>query len=165
MNSSSSVLLVDDDKNDVLLTQLAFEAAGLSNLVLVVRDGYEAIRYLSGEGIYLDRTRYPLPGLVLLDLNMPVLTGFQVLEWLQCDPAAPRVVVVVLTASSNPADIERAMSLGAADYRVKPSNFAHLIPILRELQARWLGPDSNLLVAPENPPALDTRQWPPGLNG
>lgn len=138
------ILLVEDDDNDVLLTQLAFQASGLSNSLLVVRNGYEAIRYLSGDGIYLDRTRYPIPGLVLLDLNMPVMTGFQVLEWLQRHPAAPKVVVTVLTASSDPADMDRAMFLGAADYRIKPSNSARLAPILRELNARWLTPNQGL---------------------
>src|SRR5512142_3278835 len=131
MNTSAPILLVEDDENDVLLAEIAFQAAGLSNPLLVVRNGYDAIRYLNGDGIYANRTQYPTPGLVLLDLNMPRLTGFQVLEWLQRDPGAPKVVVIVLTASSNPADIARARSLGAADYRVKPTNSAHLVPIFR----------------------------------
>jgi DNA-binding response OmpR family regulator len=80
---------------------------------------------------------FPIPGLVLLDLNMPILTGFHVLEWLQRHPTS-KAVVIVLTASSNPTDIEKVMSLGTAEYRVKPINSAHLVPILRELQARWL---------------------------
>jgi CheY-like chemotaxis protein len=140
MNPSAPILLVEDDENDVLLTQLAFRTAGMSNPLQVAHSGYEAILYLGGDGIYVDRTRYPIPDLMLLDLSMPVLTGFDVLEWLRGHPPTSEVVVIVLTASSNPADIERAMALGAADYRVKPSNSAHLVQILRELRARWLGP-------------------------
>lgn len=78
--------------------------------------------------------------MMLLDLHMPILTGFDVLEWLQCHPFTPKPVLIVLTASSNPADIERALSLGVAEYRVKPSNSERLVPMLRELHARWLAP-------------------------
>lgn len=144
VNTSAPILLVEDDQNDVLLTKLAWGKAGISNPLLLVGNGYEAICYLNGDGIYANRTQYPIPGLVLLDLNMPMLTGFQVLEWLQRHPGAPKVVVTVLTASSNPADIARALSLGAADYRVKPTNSAHLVTMLREFQARWLSPDQGL---------------------
>ena len=158
MNHDSPILLVDDDDNDVLLAQIAFQEAGLSNPLPVVRNGAEAIHYLSGDGIYADRARFPIPGLVLLDLNMPLLSGFQVLEWLQHHPAS-NVVAIVLTASSNPNDVERAMSLGAADYRVKPTNSAHLVPIFRELHARWLAP-GQVPEARAVPPPLPTVPLP-----
>src|ERR1043165_7389245 len=78
----ATVLLVEDDPDDVLLTQIAFEKARLVNPLKVVRDGEEAIAYLSGEPPYDDRERFPLPILLLLDLKMPKVNGFQVLEWL-----------------------------------------------------------------------------------
>src|SRR5512140_1476460 len=107
MHYPSPILLVEDDDNDVVLTELAFQASGLSNHLLVVRNGEEAIRYLNGDGIYVERSRYPLPGMMFLDLNMPLRTGFQVLEWLQRHPRSSKLVTIVLTASSSPADIRR----------------------------------------------------------
>ena len=76
----STVLLAEDDPDDVLLTQLAFERARLANPLQVVRDGEEAIAYLSGEGAFADRDRFPMPILLLLDLKMPKMDGFQVLD-------------------------------------------------------------------------------------
>ena len=101
-----------------------------------------------------------MPGLVLLDLNLPLLTGFHVLEWLQRHPAS-KVVVIVLTASSNPADLEKAMSLGAADYWLKPTNSAHLVPMFREMQARWLAPDQSpdAALGPLPPAVPNVPQW------
>lgn len=171
LNNSVPILLVEDDENDIILTELAYEVVGLANPLLVVRNGSEAIRYLSGDGIYFDRARYPFPGMILLDLNMPILTGFDVLEWLQCHPVKSKVIVVVLTASSNTADIDRAMSLGAADYRVKPNNSARLVPLLRELEARWLETDQSLEVLTAVPPVLANvpsqphRSIPSGTSG
>jgi CheY-like chemotaxis protein len=139
MNSSGPVLLAEDDENDIFFMELAFHKAGFTHPLMVVRNGQETIRYLSGQGIYADHERYPNPCLVLLDISMPILTGLDVLKWLQHQPqVANRVPIVVLTSSSDPCDIQRAKTLGAADYRIKPTNADNLVPILRELQARWL---------------------------
>ncbi|MHC1764650.1 MAG: response regulator [Verrucomicrobiia bacterium] len=142
-----AILLAEDDENDVLFMQMALARSGIPYRLMVVRNGEQAVQYLSGEGIYADRQRYPMPSLLLLDLGMPVLSGLEVLEWLQHGSAAREFVVVVLTSSPDPSDIERARSLGADDYRVKPSNAADLTPMLLELQARWLAPGQNRLVA------------------
>src|SRR5437870_4801039 len=108
MSESATVLLAEDDPNDVLLTQLAFDKARLANPLQVVRDGEEALMYLQGEGIYADRRRFPLPILLLLDLKMPKVNGFQVLEWLRDHPMLRRLPVAVMTASDHDPDATRA---------------------------------------------------------
>lgn len=140
MNPSGAILQAEDDENDVFFMQMAMARSGIPNPLVVVRNGEQAIQYLSREGMYADRKLYPNPCLLLLDLGMPVLSGLEVLEWLQHWPTARDFLVVVLTSSSDPSDIDRAKSLGADDYRLKPSNAADLTPMLLELQARWLAP-------------------------
>lgn len=135
-----SATLAEDDENDVLFMQMAMTRSGIPNPLAVVRNGEQVIQYLSGEGMYADRKRYPSPCLLLLDLGMPVLSGLEVLEWLQHRPVARDFLVVVLTSSADPSDVERVTSLGADEYRLKPSNAAGLVPMLLELQARWLAP-------------------------
>jgi CheY-like chemotaxis protein len=142
-----AILMAEDDENDVLFMQIALARSGLPYGLVVVRNGEQAVQYLSGEGVYADRQRYPKPCLLLLDVGMPVLSGLEVLEWLQHCPTAREFVVVVLTSSADPSDIERARSLGADDYRIKPSNAADLTPMLLELQARWLAPGQSPLAA------------------
>lgn len=138
MDRDTPILLVEDDENDIFFFDYALKELCLPNRLMVVRNGRDAIRYLAGEGIYADREQYPKVGLVLLDLNMPLLTGMEVLGWLQHQPFARELVVVVLTASADPSDIEKAAALGAAEYRIKPTNGLDLIPMLRDLAARWL---------------------------
>lgn len=140
MNPCGPILLAEDDENDVLFMQMAITRSGIPNPLVVVRNGEQAIQYLSHKGMYADRERYPNPCVLLLDLGMPVLSGLDVLEWLQHWPTARAFLVVVLTSSADPSDIERAKSLGADDYRLKPSNAANLSPMLLELQTRWLAP-------------------------
>jgi len=86
MLQEATILLVEDDSNDVFLMERAFNKARLANPLKVVRDGEEAISYLLGEGIYADRAEYPMPFMILLDLKMPRLSGFEVLEWLESQP-------------------------------------------------------------------------------
>src|SRR5690349_127052 len=101
MFDNATVLLAEDNAHDVWLTQRAFVKARLANRLEVVRDGEQAIDYLSGQGRYVDRKRYPLPILLLLDLYMPKVDGFQVLEWLREHPGLDRLPVAVLTASDH----------------------------------------------------------------
>jgi CheY-like chemotaxis protein len=101
-------LLAEDSQNDVFLMQQAFKKAGLPNPIQVVADGEEAISYLKGEGRYSDRAQYPLPMAVLLDLKMPRMNGFEVLEWVRKQPNLKRVVVIILTASNRSSDADRA---------------------------------------------------------
>src|SRR5207249_4077899 len=107
------ILLAEDNADDVLLIQRAFQKAGLRQALQVVQDGGQAIDYLSGNGIYADRDKYPLPYLLLLDLKMPGTDGFEVLQWARSDPNIKRLLIVVLTASNLQEDVDRAYDLGA----------------------------------------------------
>ena len=138
MSAKAVVLLAEDEPTDVYFVQWAFKEAGLPHQVFTAADGQEAVDYLSGEGPFTDRQKYPLPDLLLLDLKMPRLTGFDVLQWLQERPQFQDLTVLVLTSSDYPGDVARARELGADDYRVKPSNPFELVKLVRELDAKWL---------------------------
>ena len=136
--SLGTVLLAEDEPNDALLIQRAFRKAGVANATQVVADGDGAIAYLAGTGPYADRDRYPLPALLLLDLKMPRMSGFDVLAWLRAQPGLRRLPVVVLTSSRESTDINRAHELGANSYLVKPVAFESLLEIVRTLSRYWL---------------------------
>ena len=138
MIERATVLLAEDDPDDVLLTQIAFEKARLANPLQVVRDGEEAIAYLKGEGRYADRDRFPPPILLLLDLKMPKLNGFQVLEWLRSQPRLRRLPVAVMTSSDHDPDAARAFELGADSYLNKPPNAEALLALVQRLHAYWM---------------------------
>jgi CheY-like chemotaxis protein len=133
-----AILLVDDDPNDVLLVQRALKKAGLSYPLIHKHDGEEAIDYLSGKPPYSDRAKHPLPTLILLDIKMPKLTGFDVLNWIQSQPTLAKIPVVILTASVRQEDQSQAEQLGAVGYRTKPVDFAELVNIIRDVDTRWL---------------------------
>ena len=137
----SIILLVEDDPNDAHLAQRALQRAGASQEILHLQDGEEAINYLSGKPPFGDRSRYPMPSLVLLDLKMPRMSGFDVLAWLQGHPelAALPVVVTVRTGSIEPQDVVNAKRLGAVGYEVKPIDFGKLVEIAKGIDSRWLG--------------------------
>ena len=136
----ASVLYVEDDDNDVLFMQVAFRKAGLPHSLQIVRNGKEAMDYLAGNEPYADRAKYPQPCLVLLDLNMPVCTGFDVLKWARQQPQFQRLPIVVLTASSKESDRKLAQLLGANEFVTKPNDTRELPGLLRGLRDRWLTP-------------------------
>jgi CheY-like chemotaxis protein len=133
----SSILLAEDEQNDVLLIQRAFQRAQLLNPIRVVSDGHEAISYLRGDGKYADRHEFPLPALVLLDLKMPRLGGFDVISWVREQPNLKRLPLVVLTSSREGPDIDRAYELGANTYLVKPVEFDGLMDMMKHLSLYW----------------------------
>ena len=119
-----SVLLVEDDLNDIFLVKRAFKMARIQNPLQIVTDGLEAIEYLRGDGKYSDRQAYPLPRLIVMDIKMPRKTGFEVLEWVKGDGRPlRRVPIVIVSSSDNPSDINRAYELGANAYMVKPVDY------------------------------------------
>lgn len=132
-NVKETVLLVEDNPGDALLIQRAFRKANLSNPIQIVKDGEEAVAYLAGQNIYADRGRWPLPGLILLDLKLPRKSGFEVLAWLRQQLELKHLPVVVLTASKAPADLKRAYDLGANSYLVKPVTSEALLDVLHTL--------------------------------
>lgn len=129
------VLLVDDCEDDALLMRVVFKRAGFTQPLQRANDGEEAIAYLAGEDRYADRTRFPWPEVVLLDLNMPRKNGFEVLEWMLQHGTFKRTHVHVLSASSRPEDIARAYELGVNSYLVKPGNLDGLVAMARCLFA------------------------------
>jgi CheY-like chemotaxis protein len=131
------ILLAEDEQNDVFLIKRAFQKAQLLNPIRVVSDGQEAISYLRGDGDYADRTRFPLPTLVLLDLKMPRMGGFDVISWVRQQPGLKRLPLVVLTSSRDGPDINRAYELGANTYLVKPVEFDGLVEMMKKLSLYW----------------------------
>ena len=131
MNRQQTILLVDDSENDLILMRVAFKKAGCNNPLQEVHNGEEAIAYLLGEGPYSDRTKFPLPTVMLLDLNMPKKNGFDVLAWVRAQPVLKRLAIIILTASMRTEDVERAFDLGATSFLVKPGNLEALAAMLR----------------------------------
>lgn len=134
----AAILLVEDDSNDVLLVQRAMNKVGLTYPLIHKHDGEEAIDYLSGKPPYADRATHPLPSLILLDIKMPKLTGFDVLGWMHQRPELAKIPVVILTASVRQEDRNKAQALGATAFRTKPVDFSELVEIIRDVDARWL---------------------------
>lgn len=136
--TDATILVVEDDPGHAMLIQEAFAAAQLANPLHVVSDGEEAIAYLEGTGPYADRDTHPLPVLVLLDIHMPKRSGLDVLEWMRGEPELKRVPVIMLTASEDDGDIDRAYELGANSYLIKPVGFDALLDVVRTLGLYWL---------------------------
>lgn len=137
------ILLVEDDQNDVLFMQHALKKAGILRPVQVVPDGRQAVDYFMSTGAFSDRDRFPAPCLVLLDLNLPGMTGLEFLEWLRNQHAFKGVIVIAVTSSTADSDVERAYALGVNSYVSKPSNPAQLIEfalLLKEYWLRWNHP-------------------------
>ncbi|MBD2097951.1 response regulator [Trichocoleus sp. FACHB-591] len=137
-STSGSVLLVEDDPNDVLLIQRAFTKANLPAPMQVLDNGEAAVLYLSGQDPYRDRHQHPLPSLVLLDLKLPCRSGHEVLAWLRQQPELKRLPVIVLTSSQEMGDVNRAYDLGANSYLVKPVAFNALLDIVKMLDLYWM---------------------------
>jgi|SRR3954467_3670022 len=137
--TSATILLVEDDPNDVFFLQYAFEQAGIKNPTRIVADGQEAIDYLSGAGKFTDRSQFPVPALVLLDLKLPVIMGLDVLRWIKEQPDLRTLLVVVMTSSKDPSDIYEAYHLGARSYLVKPLSVHDRLEIAKAIKLYWLG--------------------------
>jgi CheY-like chemotaxis protein len=132
------ILAAEDEESDRMLLELAFRKAKLRNPLVVVPDGQDAIGYLTGTGAYADRSAHPLPALIVLDLKMPRMNGFDVLEWLITQPEFKKLPAVVLSSSADESDIKKARQLGAREYFVKAHNLDDLIKIAHQIEARWL---------------------------
>jgi CheY-like chemotaxis protein len=132
-------LLVEDDPNDVCLTQIAFRESGGSHRLHVVGDGQEAIDYLTGKGGYSDRGKHPLPGVILLDIKMPRVDGLEFLQWLNNQaPANIRLIPVIVMSSSNlEKDVKRAYELGANCYLVKPIPWQEFKERMKTINIFW----------------------------
>ena len=128
------ILLVEDNEDDILLEQEAIADAKLVNLMYVVRDGDEAIAYLRRLGKYQNAQ---VPGLILLDINMPRKNGFEVLNEIKADPALMHIPVVMLTTSDSEADIVRSYAKGACSYITKPMDFDKFRDVVKQFALYW----------------------------
>src|SRR5262245_27131691 len=113
MHSNGVILYVEDEETDAFFVQRAFQQAGVDQRLVIASNGQEGIDYLCGNGGFADRTKHPLPLIVLLDLNMPGVSGLEVLKWIRSTPAVCTLVVIVLTSSNQESDVQRAYRHGA----------------------------------------------------
>ncbi len=149
MDIPASILLVEDNRMDIELTLDAFREARLINTIQVVQNGQEALDFLFGRGKYADRAAYPMPNLVLLDLKLPGIDGFEVLRQIKSTPLLKRLPVIILTSSKEEGDRALSYDTGANSYLVKPVSFDGFLNVVREISNYWL----TLNVAPpENGP-------------
>ena len=137
MDRTLTILLGEDNIDDVELMKIAFKRADLSNPVQVCRDGEEVIAYLEGKGRYADREHHPFPRLLILDLKMPRLTGLGVLRWVKEHPACCVIPTVILSTSMRKGDVQEAYALGANAYLSKPFDTGELKASLHDLFQFW----------------------------
>jgi CheY-like chemotaxis protein len=135
---SYPVLYVEDDDNDRVLMEMACSTAGVPFALQVAHDGAEAISYLSGDGHYADRARFPFPELVLLDLKLPRKSGFEVLEWVRDQSELKEMPIVVLSSSNRDTDVKQAFDHGAIYYFVKPLSLQRLVEMVKEIRVKWI---------------------------
>ena len=144
MDRLAHILLVEDNRMDVELTLDAFKEARLLNTIHVSPNGQDALNYLFGRGEYADRITYPMPNLVLLDLKLPGVDGFEVLRQVKSAPILKRLPVVILTSSKEEGDRALTYDIGANSYIVKPVSFNGFLDVIRQIEGYWI----SLNVAP-----------------
>ena len=137
MNLSRTILLVEDDRDDVFIFTRALQSANVGNPVVVVTNGQEAVDYLTHQGKYADEEMYPLPFVIFLDLKLPYLDGFEVLSWIRKQPSLESIVVVVLTGSDESRDHQKAYTLGARSYLVKPPQAKDISQFMDSMASYW----------------------------
>ena len=137
MTGPARILLVEDSRMDVELTLDAFREARLANTISVASNGQAALDYLFGRGSYADRTTYPLPNLILLDLKLPGIDGHMVLRQIKGTPELKRLPVIILTSSKEEGDRALSYDNGANSYLVKPVSFEGFLDVVRQLEDYW----------------------------
>ena len=137
MTKLSTILLAEDDTVDVMTIRRAFEKNGLTNPIYVVGDGEEALDYLRHKGKFAETDSAPRPGVILMDLSMPRMSGLELLLTLKTDPQLREIPVVVLTSSDEHQDVKTAFTRGAAGYIVKPVTFEKFAKALSTVQMYW----------------------------
>jgi two-component system response regulator len=132
------ILLVDDNENDVFLTQRALKRSNIANQVVVENDGQGALDYLFGKGKYSGRDLGRMPVVTLLDLKMPRVDGFEVLKQMRANPKTRHLPVVILTASKEDIDIVKGYTEGCNAYVTKPVDFDQFAEAVKQLGLFWL---------------------------
>jgi two-component system, response regulator len=135
---NKTILLVEDNPDDVTLTLRAFKQHNVQNEVVVARDGMEALDFLFGMGAYANRDVESTPQLILLDLKLPKIDGMEVLRRVRADKRTCLLPVVILTTSREEQDLTDSYTLGANSYICKPVDFEQFIEAVRQLNLYWL---------------------------
>jgi CheY-like chemotaxis protein len=136
--NTTPILLVEDSEDNVFLVRHALRKAGVTARLEVVSSGEQAIEYLGGTNGYSDWNQFPLPSIVLLDLKMPGMSGFDVLKWIRERPGLKPLRVAMLTSSDLPSEIKMAHELGANIFLTKPVELQRLVEIMKTLNEHWL---------------------------
>ncbi len=136
-SAERSILIVEDDVNDQTFIQRALTRSGIVGRIAVVNDGEEATAYLTGLGIYENRALHPLPQLVLTDLKMPRVGGIELMAWMQARAEFRLIPVIVLTSSSDHADVAAAFAYGAKGFMIKPVHFGELEKLVGTIADYW----------------------------
>ncbi len=132
------ILLVEDNVDDIDLTLRAFHKSKLANEIVVISDGAEALDYVFSRGKYSAKTPEPLPGLILLDINLPKMNGFEILDQMRSNPKTKYIPVVILSSSNEENDIAKSYESGANSYVKKPVNFKEFMEAVNKLGQYWL---------------------------
>ncbi len=140
---SKTILLVEDNPEDVFLTERALKKANIVDKMIVARDGVEALDYLFQRNTPADGDKGSLPDLVLLDLKLPRVNGLETLKQIRANPDTALVPVVMLTSSTEETDLAQAYQLGANSYVRKPVDFNQFVETIRNLGVYWLGLNRN----------------------
>lgn len=135
---ATPILLVEDNEDSVLLVRHAMRKAAITTALEVVTSGEQAIEYLRGTNGFADWSQFPLPCIVLLDLKMPGMSGFDVLKWIRQQPGLRALRVAMLTSSDMPSEIKMAHDLGANIFLTKPVGLERLVQIMKTLNEHWL---------------------------
>ena len=138
MKTPVHILLVEDNRMDIELTLDALRRQRLDNTIAVATDGEDALDYVFARGKYADRAAYPVPDLILLDLKMPKMDGFEVLRQMKAAPGVKRIPVVILTSSKEEGDRAMGYDCGANSYLVKPVSLDGFLEVVRHIDDYWL---------------------------
>ncbi|HEV2211476.1 MAG TPA: response regulator [Verrucomicrobiae bacterium] len=153
MKNKPLILVIEDDDNDVLLIRRGFRRAGISNPCRFFARGEDAIAYLAGEAGFADRTQYPLPELILLDLKLPGIDGYEVLQWIRSKKEFTGIRVVVTTGDTELGGVTRAYHLGANSFLAKPLEFENPTSLALTLEGLALPPSGPGQDQPPSPAA------------
>ena len=141
-----TILLVEDNLDDITITKKALQEAKVVNKLYVVRDGQEALDFLYHQGQYQDPVTFPKPGLILLDINLPKINGIDVLTRVKGDPSLRRIPVVMLTVSKRDEDLVKSYNMGCNSFLQKPVEFDRFVELVKQFSLYW----GLLNVAPPN---------------